>query len=143
MACHISFKEQFVLLNNMQFSRLIDFGIEIGDQTASHEECPFVAHMVKLRDEVFWPGRGIDILEDFPKIAEQKFWSRVYYDTARAIFDRRVGLHEHSFWQSQSIHQAYATGQLFGEAVRDVEAGWFADTLDVRQFDDVVNRTKR
>jgi hypothetical protein len=31
MACKISFEESFVLLNNSQFSRLIEFGIEIAD----------------------------------------------------------------------------------------------------------------
>jgi hypothetical protein len=143
MASQIKFKVEFVLVNNMQFARLIDFGIEIADQTATTEERPFVERMKKMRDESFWPGRGIDIAEDFPTIPERKFWSRVFFDASRAIFDRRVGVHEHSFWQAQSIHQAHATALLFESAVRNVEPRRAADTLDRREFDRVVNGIKR
>lgn len=130
-------------MNNKQFARLIDFGIQIGEQTASSDERPFVERMKKMRDEYFWPGRGIDISEDFPGISERKFWSRVFYDASRAIFDREIGVHEHSFWQAQAIHQAHATGLVFEHAVKDVEPRWLADTLDRRQFDKVVNGIER
>ena len=139
MACEITFKQRFLKANNKQFARLIDFGIEIAEQTASGDERPFVDRMKKLRDECFWPGRGIDISEDFPDVSERKFWSRVFYDTSRAIFDRKIGVEEYSFWQAQAIHQAYATGILFEDAVREVEPRWLADTLDRRQFDKIIN----
>ena len=142
MACQIAFKKEIVLVNNMQFARLIDFGIEIAEQTAIGDELPIVERMKRMRDECFWPGRGIDIVEDFPGLQERRFWSRVFLDASRAIFDRRIGAHEHSFWQAQAIHQAHATGLLFEHAVRDIEPGWSADTLDRRQFDKVVNRTE-
>jgi len=114
-------------------------GIEIAERSASSEERPFVERMKKLRDEHFWPGRGIDIMEDFPVIAEQKFWSRVFLDTSRAIFDRKVGVHQHSFWQAQSIHQAYSTGFLFEKSVKNTEPTWYANTVDRREFNKVVN----
>lgn len=139
MACQITFKNEFVQLNNRQFASLIDFGIEIAEQTAARGERSFVERMKNMRDELFWPGRGIDIPEDFPKIPERKYWSRVFFDTSRAIFDRRIGLHEYGFWQAQAIHQTYSTGRIFEHAVRDVEPKWSADTLDRREFDKIVN----
>jgi hypothetical protein len=140
MACQITFKELFVQLNNMQFGRLIDFGIQIAERTARPEDAPFIERMKRLNKEEFWPGRGFDILTDFPDRTEQKFWCRVFFDTSRAIFDRQVGKHEHSFWQAQAIHQAHATALLFQEAVREGELQWSADTMDCREFDRVVNQ---
>src|SRR5690242_18745989 len=84
MACQISFKHSFVQLNNMQFSRLIDFGIEIANRSSSDEERQFVERMKRLCDS-FWPGRGIKIEDDFPELPERKFWSRIFFDTSRAI----------------------------------------------------------
>ena len=106
MACQITFKERFVQLNNMQFGALIGFGIQVAERTARPEDAPLIARMKRLNSEEFWPGRGFDILADFPDRAEQKFWCRVFFDTSRAIFDRQIGKHEHSFWQAQAIHQA-------------------------------------
>jgi hypothetical protein len=134
MACWISFKERFVPLNNTQFDRLIELGIEVAEQTASQPEREIVERMKKLRAEQFWPGRGIDIGKDFPNSPEQKFWSRVFLDTARAILDQRVGVHDRRFWQAQAIHQSYATGLLFQDAVRDAEPDWTAETLDRREY---------
>jgi hypothetical protein len=143
MACQITFKAEIVLVNNMQFARLIDFGIAIGEQTATTDERAFVERMKKMRDECFWPGRGIDIGRDFPTVAEQKFWSRVFFDSSRAIFDRKMGVHEHSYWQAQAIHQAHAAGLIFENAVREVEPRWSADTLDRREFDKFINGIER
>ena len=140
MACRITFKEQFVRLNNMQFARLIDFAIQVAERTGRPEDAPFIERMKRLNNEVFWPGRGINIPADFPDRTEQKFWCRVLFDTSRAIFDRQIGKHEHSFWQAQAIHQAHATALLFQEVVRESEPQWSADTLDHREFDRVVNR---
>jgi len=140
MACQITFNERFVQLNNMQFGCLIDFGIQIAERTARPEDAPFIERMKRLNNEEFWPGRGFDIPADFPDRAEQKFWSRVFFDTSRAIFDRQVGKHEHSFWQAKAIHQAHATALLFQEVVREGEPQWSADTLDGREFDRVVNQ---
>src|SRR4051794_31163 len=101
MACQITFQGRSVQLNNRQFSRLIEFAIEVAGRAASPDDVPFIERMKKLNDECFWPGRGIAIEADFPDTAERKFWCRVFFDTSRAIFDRTVGLHKHSFWQAQ------------------------------------------
>ena len=85
----------------------------------------------------------MDIEEDFPDGEERKFWARVLYDTARSIFTRSIGRHEHEFWQAQAIHQAYASAILFQDSVRDVEPGWSAESVDRIEFDEVVNGTKR
>ncbi|HXI69218.1 MAG TPA: hypothetical protein VNN22_02555 [Verrucomicrobiae bacterium] len=130
-------------LNNMQFARLIDFGVEIAERLSNAEDRPFIEHMKKLRDESFFPGRGIWIEQDFPSAVEQKFWSRVFLEVSRAIFDKKVGVHEHSFWQAQAIHQAHATGLIFQQAVRAIEPQWSADTLDRREFDKFVNGIER
>jgi hypothetical protein len=118
MASQIAYKDQEVPTNNMQFSRLIDFVIQVGRMTArSSAEERYVDRMSQLQETEFWPGRGIQIEDDFPDIEEQKFWARVFLDTAREIFDRRIGIHEHSFWQAQCIWQAYGAGQLQCEHV--------------------------
>ena len=143
MACRIEFKDRFVQLNNMQFARLIYFAIEVGEGAACDGEIAFVERMKQLNSEAFWPGRGIAIEEDFPNVDERKFWSRVFLDASRAIFDRTIGIHEHEFWQAQAIHQAHATGLLFEYSVREVEPRWSADTVDRREFDRVVNGIER
>lgn len=139
MACQIAFKDRWVQLNNSQFSRLIDWAISVAERTAADTEIAFVERMKRLRAECFWPGRGIDVEDDFPDLPELKFWCRIFYETSRGIFDRTVGIHGHSFWQAQAIHQAYSTGQLFEYAVRATEPRWSADTIDRREFDQVVN----
>lgn len=139
MACQITFQDRWVQLNNAQFSRLIDWAIVVAEQTATDAEHAFVERMQRLRDECFWPGRGIDVEDDFPEVTELKFWCRVFFDASRAIFDRTLGVHEHSFWQAQAIHQMYASGLLFEYAVRNTEPGWSADTIDRREFHEIVN----
>lgn len=63
----------------------------------------------------------------------------MFYDTSRAIFDRKIGVHDYSFWQAQAIHQAHATGLLFEYSVRESEPRWSAETIDRREFDRIVN----
>jgi hypothetical protein len=143
MACQISYKDREVLANNIQFSSLVDFAVEVGNLTARDErEQLFVDRMARMQENEFWPGRGIKIEEDFPDIEEQKFWSRVFLDVARAIFDRRIGNHEHSFWQAQCISQAYGTGQIFLYAVRQTDRNWSPDSTDYREFGCVVNNRR-
>ncbi len=140
MACRIVYQEQFVPLNNVQFAQLIDMAIDVGRGSCKDsQEADFVERMLRMRDGTFWPGRGFEIAKDFPVLEEQKFWARVLLDTARAIFDRRVGVHEHAFWQAQSIWQAYGTGMLFQDAVRRTEPRWSADSIDHLEFDRVMN----
>jgi hypothetical protein len=144
VACTIVYLEQHIALNNLQFDRLNEMAIEVGRGSGKDSrEAAFVERMVRMRGETFWPGRGIDIAKDFPLVEEQEFWSRVLLDTARAIFDRRVGEHENAFWQAQTIWQAYGTGMLFQDAVRRTEPRWSADSLDRREFDHATARPDR
>ena len=140
MASQIAYKDKEVPTNNMQFSSLIDFVIQVGRTTArTPDEERYVDRMNQLNETEFWPGRGIQIEDDFPDIEEKKVWARVFLDTAREIFERRIGIHEHSFWQAQRIWQAYGAGQLFVDAVRDSDRRWLPDSRDYREFDIVVN----
>lgn len=141
MACFINFKDQQVPVNNMQFSRLIRFAVELADQMAKGDERLFVEHMKHLDGHEFWPGRGTDIEEDFPDVSERKFWTRIFLDLSRLIFERKIGKHEHFFWQAQCIHQAHSIGLLFEDAVRVGEGNdrWSADSIDRREFDRVAN----
>ena len=143
MACQITFNDRGVQLNNRQFANLIDFGIEVAEKSAADSEIVYVDRMKRMRDGCFWPGRGIEIEGDFPDVSERKFWSRMFLDTSRAIFERKVGVHEHTYWQAQAIHQAHSTGLLFEYAVRDSEPRWSANTIDRREFDKVVNGIER
>ncbi len=143
MASQIAYRDREVLVNNRQFSNLVDFAIETAEKSAGEDAAAWTERMKKLRDVEFWPGRGIDIEEDFPDVEERKFWARVLYDTARGIFTRSTGHHEHEFWQAQAIHQAYASAILFQDSVREVEPRWSAESIDRIEFDEVVNGHKR
>ena len=143
MACTIVFKKSVVWLNNMQFSRLIALALQAARRSSSADEHKFVERMGQMESEEFWSGRGIDISADFPSVEERKFWARVFLDTARLVFDREVGKHEHHFWQAQTIHQAYGVGLLFQNAARQDDPDWRANTVDTREFDQLMNGPKR
>lgn len=134
MASIVYFGEVRVLLNNMQFGRMIDFAIEVGTEIAQspyEHEC-----VVELsrRSEAFWPGIDIDLASDFPMLAQRKFWARCFHDVARRIFIRKLGNHDVDFWQATAIHQARALGDLFVDAVRKDEPGFLPDGEDARLF---------
>ncbi|QDT88402.1 hypothetical protein [Gimesia algae] len=141
MACKISFKDRSVQMNNRQFSNLLALTLEYAQNAASSDEKDHVVRMAYLHENEFWPGRGVQLEEDFPETNERKFWSKMLFDTARAVFNREVGNHDHSYWQVQAIHQIYSTGLLFEHAVQQIEPKWYADTLDRAEFNQVVNGT--
>jgi hypothetical protein len=143
MACQITFREREVRLNNRQFSNLIAFTISVAESSRTDDEAQFVERLKRMSDTEFWPGRGIEIETDFPNVAEQKFWCRMFFDTARAICHGEVGATQHRYWQAQASHQAYSTAMLFEDAVRTVEPDWRAATLDRIEFDRVVNGIER
>jgi len=142
MASQISFGPEEVLMNNMQFAGLVDFSIEHAERSVAAQNRSILDRMKALR-ELCWPGRGIDIAEDIPLIDDQKFWCEQFFDLARAIFDRSIGDHTHSFWQAGYIHRAMGVAYLFQRAVRTVDERWSPDCLDYREFDRVVNRIER
>jgi len=141
MAHRITFGSEEVRVNNLHFARLFGFAVSVGEgscRTPADRE--HVARMKKRVDEEFWPGRDLELETDFPELDERKFWSRVFYDTARAIFERTLGIHDHLFWQAQSISQAFELGHLFEDAVRSVEPQWMALSVDRIEFERVVNK---
>jgi hypothetical protein len=88
MAHQIAFGTERVLANNSQFSRLFELAMDVAETSCRDlADRNHLLRMKKLFNEDFWPGRYVEIETDFPDIAERKFWSRVFYDTARAIFD--------------------------------------------------------
>lgn len=140
MAHQITFGSERVLANNQQFASLFEFAVRVGEESCrTLLDRSHVTRMRKLMDEEFWPGRDVEIERDFPDTAERKFWSSVFYDTARLVFERKIGNHEHTFWQAQCIWQAYGLGRLFQEAVRSNESGWSAPSRDHIDFERIVN----
>jgi hypothetical protein len=140
MSCSIKFKDLDLHLSNLGFARLSDYGFQIAEQTAKPEEQGFVKRMKQLRQEE-WCGRGWNIAVDFPSIEERKFWSRVFFDTSRIIFERKVGGDDqrHIYWQAAAIYVAFSAGVLFQRAVQADERGWEPSTIDKREANKVRN----
>lgn len=138
MAGWISYKDESMAFNNRQFSSSMSLVVEVAMKMANESEKAFVE---RGKDEMvtnYYPGLCIDIEKDFPGIEERKFWAIIFRETAREIFDRRIGIHDYSFWQTQRIYQIYGTGDLFVKAVKEVEPSWSPDTRDIREFNDWV-----
>lgn len=136
MACIVTIGEENLQMNNRSFDNAITFAIE----TARSAELPDdeAAMLERFAEEVdsgaYWPGRGIDIAEDFPNIDEQKFWARIYIDTARAVMDGEVGSQTNDSWKPRMIYLTYAIGRMFATAVRLQQGSvWWPDTKDARE----------
>jgi hypothetical protein len=143
MAHAIEYKGQIFWLSNMHFRQMLDLALEFGESIATLSDRPHIDRIRKLDQEgYFWAGRCFDLDTDFPNLNERKVWARIFLELARAIFERKIGLHEEKFWQAQAIYVAYRIGLLFSEAVSDVEPNWEADTQDSREFDKYYNHRK-
>ncbi len=81
---------------------------------------------------VYWAGCNVDVDSAFPSIEERKLWARVLIDTARAVFEREVGVHDDHSWQTLMIYLLRSTASLFIDSVRRQERGWFPETRDLR-----------
>lgn len=136
MAGFIYYKEDTITFNNRQFSSTMRFVTEVAEKMAKENEIEYVKKMKEKTVENYFPGLCIDIGEDIPTIDEKKFWARMFYETAREIFERKIGIHEYYFWQSQRIYQIYGTGDLITKAVREIESRWIPDIRDFRDFDE-------
>ena len=147
MTCQITFQDREVQLNNRNFSNLIFFVLSVAQSSAqsscSKIEISYVERLQEMFDNEFWPGRGIEIETDFPNLEEQKFWCRMFFDTARAIVHGELKDTKYKYWQASTIYLAYATGRLFEYAVQTVEPKWLADTLDRIEFRRLMNKGKR
>jgi hypothetical protein len=130
MASCISYKEQFIWVSNQRFAALIEFAIQIGEQTATTPDERAAVARLRKAGEAFYPGYDFHLDREFITLDERKFWARCFHDVARAIFLRQVGEHDTEFWQSGAIGDAYLIGRLLTQAVREVEQGWSPTTQD-------------
>jgi hypothetical protein len=139
MAGFIFFKDYEIIFNNRQFHNTITFASEVGRKIALTSELKYVE---KMEDHVknYWPGMMLDIETEFPELNEKKFWTKVFMETAREIFERKIGIQEYFFWQTQRIYQTYGTGIIFEKAVKEIEPKWVPDIKDYREFNEWVEK---
>jgi len=137
MACFISFREESLRLNNRSFNNAITFAIETGrGESLSAAENAMLERVAKAVDDgEYWPGRDIELETDFPELEERKFWARLFFDTARAIFDEQVGSKTNKSWRTRMIYVTYSIAHLFVSAVHEHESGWWPNTKDKREED--------
>lgn len=134
MAGFIYFKENEIVFNNSQFRNTITFASEIARKMSTESETKYVEKM-EQNVENYYPGMSFDIETDFPELEEKKFWAKIFYETAREIFERKIGIQDYFFWQTQRIYQIYGTGNIFEEAVKEIEPKWIPDIRDSQEFD--------
>jgi hypothetical protein len=93
---------------------------------------------LRVFDETeYYPGCSFDLAERFPSIDERKFWATIFNDVARAIFLRRIGEHDVTFWQTSAIGDAYIVARLLTRSVQENEPGWHPpteNTLEAQAF---------
>ena len=142
MAGWITYKDESIAFNNSQFSSSMHLAIEVAEKMANEDEKIFVARMKDKMVTNYYPGVCIDIEGDFPGIEERKFWAMIFHETAREIFNRKIGIQDYSFWQTQRIYQIYGAGNLFVKAVKELEPHWFPQTRDRHEFNDWVKKTR-
>ncbi|MEM6386470.1 MAG: hypothetical protein AAF718_09570 [Pseudomonadota bacterium] len=138
MTSPIRFKERQVQMNNRHFSNFLEFALQTADRLSkSAFEDGELTRMKCLRKRgEFWPGRGLQIEDDFTDPDQLKLWSRVSFETAQSVFLREVGAQTNSYWQAQMIYLAYAAGYLFLDAYRELsgDGRWFPDLRSSEEF---------
>ena len=132
MSSSISYKDDCLWISNMGFRTVFDFAIEVGRKTVcSPEQINFVDELERQSEEVFYSGIHVDLAEQFPDLAEKKFWCRVFFDTARAVFMREIGNQEIDFWQTDKIYLLQYVARMLLKAVEDaMNARWSPTTKD-------------
>lgn len=135
MAGFIYYKEHEIVFNNSQFRSTITFVSEIARKMATESEIKFVEEMEDYVEN-YWAGLSFNIEVDFPELDKKKFWAKIFQETAREIFEKKIGVQDYSFWQTQMIYQIYGVGNIFEMAVREVELRWTPDTRDYREFNE-------
>ena len=134
MASEIYHGNQSHQVSNGRFSSLIEFGIQVADETArSEEERRWIERFRVFKERAF-AGIGLDLNEQFPEVNEKRFWARVYFDVARRIFLRQLGNQEITSWQSSAIGDAYVIARMLCRLLREAgEKPWPLDTEDERE----------
>jgi len=129
MSSRVSYHDQFFYISNMQFSNLIEFGMEVAGKSAETDNERSFLHELRLRSEAYSPGYDLDIEEEFPSCEERKFWARIFYDVAYLIFRREIGNHAELFWQHTVIGDAYSLARMLTRSVQEEELAWHPKTL--------------
>lgn len=132
MGCLVRYRDKFVQFSNRHFTTALGFCLEVGaaGPFEEGEQEEFLRIKTEFDESLFWNGRGITIEVDMPHVAQQKLWARLFADTARAVFLRKVGFQGNNCWQARCITQLMAISDLFVEAVRTSESGWYPQTAD-------------
>jgi hypothetical protein len=101
MASEIHHGNQSHQVSNGRFSSLMEFGLQVADETArSEEERRWIERFRVFKERAF-AGIGLDLNDQFPEVNEKRFWARVYFDVARRIFLRQLGNQEISLGRAQ------------------------------------------
>ncbi|MEM8505555.1 MAG: hypothetical protein AAF716_20680, partial [Cyanobacteria bacterium P01_D01_bin.1] len=135
MASDISIDDQYLWVANRRLSMLVDFALEIADQLAkSDTELAYVAELRNWDKTEHCNGCGFSLDERFPTVEHKKFWARVFFDTARAVFDRKLGNQDIAFWQCSTIGDCYVVGRMLCYGVRrDSGSSWFPETINASE----------
>ena len=129
MASAISFKDQFFYVSNQRFHSLIEFGMEVGEKTATTDEDKSFVSDLRKRSDAFYPGYDFAIEREFPSLIESKFWARVFFELAHLIFRREIGNQEDTFWQYSAVGDAYLFGRVITRSVQEEEQAWLPTTM--------------
>ena len=123
-------------MNNRTFHCAISFAVATArlPDLLAYERAMLDRFARAVTDGEYWPGRGIEIEEDFPGLDEQKFWARIYLDTARSILDGQVGSQSNESWKARMIYFTYSIGLMFANAVcQHGKREWWPSTKDERE----------
>lgn len=133
VASDISLGDQFVCVSNHRFTSLIEFALDVGGHAARTEvERGYIRSLIAFQQQGF-PGIGLDLADQFPTIAEKKFWAGVFFDVARLVFLRKLGNQKVTSWQATLIGDAYIVARMLTRAVQLEELAWHPDTGDAAE----------
>ena len=130
MSSAIGYRDQFFNVTNQRFENLIEFALEVGSQIADSDQQKL--YVESLRDKAkntYYRGYDLSIETEWPSRDERKFWSKVLFDVAHLIYQRKLGGQDAQFWQYSAIGEAYLFARLISRSVRDEEPGWWPTTL--------------
>jgi hypothetical protein len=135
LSSEIRWNEQSVWVANRVLDRLFCFAEEVGKETARDaDESTLIHKWIVWKRENYFPGICVDLEEIFPHATEKKLWARVFSDVARRIFLRELGLHERTFWQSETIAVAWSISDWLTRAIQiQSQEPWHPETENSRE----------
>ena len=125
MTSALKYKDYIFFVANMRFSSLIGLALDVGQTMASNaEEESFCIDLAYKNENKFFNGYSFSIEKEFPQIAQQKFWAKVFHELAQRVFLRQIGNQEIEYWQASFIGDCHLIVRLLLEAIRTHEPGW-------------------